>query len=146
MKSKIYSFFVDYRSEHKRSKGVNKNVVATISHKEYKDVLLNQKCLRQWMNRTQNKNHRIGANEINKISFSYFDEKIYIENNEYEGLAELIIKKTVILITILNSFFDKLILIFSLVRANVCQSCFYFLSFQSNFFVNLILIFFLANL
>ena len=39
LKPKIYSFLVDDSSEHKKAKGVNKNVVATISHNEYKDVL-----------------------------------------------------------------------------------------------------------
>ena len=32
-------------NEHKKAKGVNENVVATISHDEYKDVLLNNKCI-----------------------------------------------------------------------------------------------------
>ena len=35
------------------------NVVATISHNEYKDVLLNNTCLRHSMNRIQSKDHRI---------------------------------------------------------------------------------------
>ena len=39
------------------------------------------------MNRIQSKDHRIGIYEINKISLSYFDDKIYIKNNEYEALA-----------------------------------------------------------
>ena len=30
----------------KRQKSVNKNVAVTVSHDEYNDVLLNQKCLR----------------------------------------------------------------------------------------------------
>ena len=38
LKSKMYSFLVDDNSEHKKAKGVNRNVVATISHNEYKDV------------------------------------------------------------------------------------------------------------
>ena len=42
LKPKIYSFLVD-SSEHKKAKGVNKNVVTTISHNEYKDILLNNK-------------------------------------------------------------------------------------------------------
>ena len=41
----MYSLLVDDNSEHKKAKGLNKNVVATISHNEYKDVLLNNKCL-----------------------------------------------------------------------------------------------------
>ena len=48
----MYSFLVD-KNQHKKAKGVNRNVVATISHNEYKDVLLNKKCLRHSMNRTQ---------------------------------------------------------------------------------------------
>ena len=41
-----------------------KNVVATISHNEYKDVLLNNKCIRHSMNRIQCKYHKIGTYEI----------------------------------------------------------------------------------
>ena len=33
----MYSFLVDDNSEHKKAKDVNKNVVATIIHNEYKD-------------------------------------------------------------------------------------------------------------
>ena len=39
------------------------------------------------MNRIQSKNHKIEIYEINKISLSCFDEKIYIQNNGYDGLA-----------------------------------------------------------
>ena len=62
----MYSFLVE-SSEHKKAKGVNRNVFATIRHNEYKDVLLNNKCLRHSMNRIQCKDHRIGTYEINKI-------------------------------------------------------------------------------
>ena len=78
---------VDDNSEHKKEKSVNKNVVATISHNEYKDVLLNNKCLSYSMNRIQSKDDKIGTYEINKISLSCFDDKIYIQNNGYDGLA-----------------------------------------------------------
>ena len=40
LKPKIYSFLVDDSSEHKKARGVNRNVVATISNDEHKDVLL----------------------------------------------------------------------------------------------------------
>ena len=66
---------------------MNRNVVATISHNEYKDVLLNERCLRHSMNRIQSKDQKIGTYEINKISLSYFDNKIYIQNNGYDRLA-----------------------------------------------------------
>ena len=39
------------------------------------------------MNRIQGKDRRIGSNEINKISLSCFDDKIYIENKGYDGSA-----------------------------------------------------------
>ena len=68
LKPKMYSFLVDDSSQHKKAKGVNKNDVAKISHNEYKDVLLNNKCLRHLANRIQSKDHRIGTYEINKIS------------------------------------------------------------------------------
>ena len=67
LKPKMYSLFVDDNSKHKKAKDVNKNVVETISHNEYKHVLLNQKCLRYLMNGIQSKNHRIGTYEMNKI-------------------------------------------------------------------------------
>ena len=39
------------------------------------------------MNRIQSKDHKIGTYEIDKISLSCFDDKIYIQNNGYDGLA-----------------------------------------------------------
>ena len=87
LKPKMYSYLVDDDSEHKNAKGVNKDVVATISHNEYKDVLLNKKCLRHSMNRIESKGHGIGTYEINKVSLSCFDDKIYIQNNGCDGLA-----------------------------------------------------------
>ena len=59
---------VEKNSEHEKAKGADRNVVATISHNEYKDVSLNNKCMRHSMNRIQRKGHRIGTYEINKIS------------------------------------------------------------------------------
>ena len=55
LKPKMYSFLVEDSSEHKKAKGVNRNVAATISHNEYKDVLLNKKCLRHSINTIQSK-------------------------------------------------------------------------------------------
>ena len=78
LKPKMYSFLVE-NSEHKKAKGVNRNVVATISHNQYKDVLSNNKCLRHSVNRIKSKDHRIGNYEINKIALSLFNRKIYIK-------------------------------------------------------------------
>ena len=60
LKPKMYFFLVDDSIEHKKGQDMNKNIVATIHHNEYKDNLLNNKYLRHLMNRIQSKNHRIG--------------------------------------------------------------------------------------
>ena len=86
LKPKMYSFLVD-NNNHKKVKGVNKNVVQTIPHNEYKGILLNKNCLRHSMKRIQSKVHKIRTYEINKISLFCFDDKIYIQNNGYDGLA-----------------------------------------------------------
>lgn len=51
LKTKMYSVLADDSSVYKNSKGVNKNIAAIISYKEYKDALLNNECLRHLMNR-----------------------------------------------------------------------------------------------
>ena len=63
----ISFFLADDSSEHKKAEDMNKNVVATISHNEYKDVSLNHKCSRHSMYRIQSKNHRTGTHEIKKF-------------------------------------------------------------------------------
>ena len=59
----MYSLLVD-SNKLKKKKGAKKNVVGAISHNKYKDVLLNNKCIRNSMNRFQTKNHRIRTYEI----------------------------------------------------------------------------------
>ena len=73
-------YLADNKSEHKKAMGVNKNVADTISHNECKDVLLNNKCLRHWMNRIQSK-------ELTKSTRFCFDDKIYIRINGCDWLA-----------------------------------------------------------
>ena len=63
LKPHMYSYLVNGNSEHKRANCVNKNIVATISHNEYKDLLLNKKCLRHLMNRIQIKDLKIETYE-----------------------------------------------------------------------------------
>ena len=77
LKPKMYLILVD-NSKRKKSKGINRNVVVTIGHNEYNDVLLNNECIRYSINIIQSKDHRIGAFGINKIQLSCFDDKIYI--------------------------------------------------------------------
>ena len=54
----MYSCLVGDSGEHKKVKSLNKNIVATISHGEYKDVLLNNKYLRHSVNRIQSKKRK----------------------------------------------------------------------------------------
>ena len=49
--------------------------------------MLNKKCLGNSLNTIQSKDHKIRTYEINKISLPCFDDKIYIQNNGYNGLA-----------------------------------------------------------
>ena len=62
----------------KKSKGVNKNVVVTMSNGEYKDILLNETFLGNLMYKIQNKDHIIGSYKIIKI---------YVLNNRCNRLA-----------------------------------------------------------
>ena len=71
LKPKMYSFLIN-NSERKNAKGVNRNVVATISHNEQKDVLLNNNCIRYSMNRIQSKDHIIGTYKIKQNYFVFF--------------------------------------------------------------------------
>ena len=56
-------------------------------YNDYKNVLLNNKCIRHSTNRIQSKDHRIGTHEIDKIALSCFDDKLCIQNNGYDRLA-----------------------------------------------------------
>ena len=58
------------------AKGMTKNVVAKMSHKSHNEY--NNNGIRHSMNRIQGNDHRIGTHQINKLSLSYFDDKIYI--------------------------------------------------------------------
>ena len=79
LKPIMYLYLVDDNNEHNNAKGIKKNVVATIGHNEYKNTLLNEKCLRQSMGRIQSK--------FISIFLPCFDDKIYIQNNGCNGLA-----------------------------------------------------------
>ena len=81
LRSKMYSLIYVDNEENKKAKGVNKNVVKNIRHKEYVDVLFNIKMIRDKMKRIQSKLHKIGTYEVSKISLSCFDDKRYILND-----------------------------------------------------------------
>ena len=64
----------------KKAKGVNKNVVESIRHKEFVDMKKNMK-------RIQSKLHKIGTYDVCKISLSCFDDKRYKLGNDINSLA-----------------------------------------------------------
>ena len=86
-KNFFFFFLVNDSSEHKKANGVNKNAIKAIIRNEYEDILFNKKCLKHLINRIQSKDHRIGTYEISRISLSWIDYKIYIQNSGYDQLA-----------------------------------------------------------
>ena len=83
----MYLYLVDDNSEHKKAKSVHKNIVATISHNEFQDVLLNKKYLRHSINRIQSKDHKIWTYKVSRISLFCFDDKTYIQEYGCDLLA-----------------------------------------------------------
>ena len=45
---------------------------------EFKDILFNKKVIRHKRRRIQDKKHKMGTCEINKISLSHFDDKRFV--------------------------------------------------------------------
>ena len=73
LKSKMYSIC---------SKNIEKSIIkghnSHISHKEYRDVLQNEKTIRHQMSRIRSKKHKLVTYTSNKESISCFDDKHYI--------------------------------------------------------------------
>ena len=91
LKPKMYSF-LEGNGQHKKVKVVNRNTVSAISQNDYKDVLSSNKYIRHLMNRIQSKDPRIKRFESKKVSLSFFDDKIYIQNNGYISETKYISK------------------------------------------------------
>ena len=63
--------------------------------------------------------HRIGTYEINKVSLSCFDVKMYIQNNGYDGLG-----------LSYQSWLDQTIILKTILKKAFCQA--YYFNFQAN--------------
>ena len=83
LKSKMYSMKTIDGKESNAPKGVN---IAT-EFNESKHTLFNKKVLRHRMKRIQDKKHKMGTCEINKISLSVFDDKRFVLNDGIYTLA-----------------------------------------------------------
>lgn len=78
LKSKMYSYLLG-EEEHKKAKGVKKNVVKNeIRHNNYKDVLFNNKIMHHQMNTIRSESHQIKSYHLNKVSLSPYDDKRYL--------------------------------------------------------------------
>ena len=73
LKSKMYSIIKIDGKEHNTARGVS---IAT-EFNNFKDVLFNKKIIRHKIKRIRSKKHKLGTYEIDKISLSCFDDKIY---------------------------------------------------------------------
>ena len=86
VREKIINRFVGLKSKNcsliavdgegiKKAKDINKNVVQSIRHKEYANVLFVRGLARHNMKRIQSKRHRTGTCDVFKVSFSCFVDK-----------------------------------------------------------------------
>ena len=83
LKSKMYSIKKIDGSDSSTTKGVN---IAT-EFNEFKDVLFNKNVIRFKMKRIQARKHKIRTYDIDKISFSCFDDKRYVLDDVVNTLA-----------------------------------------------------------
>ncbi|KAL9959301.1 hypothetical protein ACROYT_G032614 [Oculina patagonica] len=88
LRSKMYSYIKDDKKVGKTAKGIKKNVIKqTITHKNYKDTLINNKQMHHTMKTIRSHNHELGSYEINKISLSCFDDKRYLLDDGIKSYA-----------------------------------------------------------
>ena len=88
LRSKMYSYMKDDHNGGKTAKGIKKNVVKKdIQHKNYKEILFNNKQMYHKMKTIRSKNHELSSYEINKVSLSCFDDKRYIHEDGLTSYA-----------------------------------------------------------
>ena len=64
-----------------------KGVKIVTEFNEFKDTLFKKKIMRHKMRKIQAKKHKLGTYKIDKISLSFFDDKIFVLNDEIYTLA-----------------------------------------------------------
>ena len=63
--------------------------IIRLKYEDYKNVFPNKSYMRHKMNRNQSKIHNIGSYIINKIYFSFYDDKKYILKDGYSRLSPI---------------------------------------------------------
>jgi len=87
LRSKLYSYRM-VGEDHKRCKGVKKNVVKkTISHDDYKDCLFTRRHKLRKMNVIRSYHHDIYTEKVNKVALSADDDKRVILQDGIHTLA-----------------------------------------------------------
>ena len=88
LRSKMYSYIKDNQIGAKTAKGIKKNIInKDLKHKDYKEVLLNDKQMRHTMRSIRSSKHELASIELNKISLSCFDDKRFIHENGITSYA-----------------------------------------------------------
>ena len=88
LRSKMYSYIKDDQKGGKTAKGIKKNVIKkNITHENYKQTLFNNQQMYHKMKTIRSENHQLGSYEINKVSFSCFDDKRYISDDGITSYA-----------------------------------------------------------
>ena len=88
LKSKMYSYVKDNEKGGKTAKSIKKNIIKNnIKHKDYKNVLLNDKQLHHKIKTVRRQKHQLRSYEINKVSLSCFDDKHCIHDNGMSSYA-----------------------------------------------------------
>ena len=64
-----------------------KEVNTSTEFNEFKDILFNKKIIRHKMRRIQDKKHKMGTYEINKMSLSVYDGNWFFVNDKIHALA-----------------------------------------------------------
>lgn len=88
LRAKSYSYKMFEGDEHKKCKGVKKNVVKkSITHEDYKDCLFTKREHLRKMNVIRSHYHDIFTEEINKVALSADDDKRVIMDDGIHTLA-----------------------------------------------------------
>ena len=88
LRSKMYSYIKDNDEGGKTAKGIKKIVIKKdITHENYKQTLFNNEQMHHTMKTIRSYNHQLGSYELNKVSFSCFDDKRYIHNDGVTSYA-----------------------------------------------------------
>ena len=88
LRAKLYSYIMDEGEEHKKCKGIKKQVVTTsIKHEDYKICLTTGKEQLRKQNILRSYEHEVFTEEVNKVALSALDDKRFILGDGIHTLA-----------------------------------------------------------